>query len=817
MEIGSLVAYLGADIKELRKGVRQAEKHLRDYSKKTDTELGKVNAKWKSSGTVISSSIKKIGAAVAIYFSIDAIRDWTKEIVESGVRIQSLANAFKAIRGTAIGAGQELEFVRDTAHDLGLNLMALEDSYKLLAAASLNTSLEGQGARDVFYAVAEATSAMQLSATQSHAALYALQQMMSKGRVQTEELRRQLGEQLPGAFKMAAEAMGVTEFELNRMLERGEVVSEEFLPKFAKVLHERFGMAAKKNAELARGSFNRFSNAVEHLKRTLAESGILDFFDHLAKKATKAVVALDKMIEGDDVGKLKQLQKELALLQKGEEGGAKIAYQYKGNASSMQDYINMVRENGGLLETQITNARDLRRVDSEYIQSAIKGENALAKARIEHLKNEIFYIQDKITLERLAVMEALAKEEADKRRRQEISYEKERPSASYLIGLEKESVDRNRREVTSKEITAVEKALKDWEKALYKKSWAGQMELRDSIISDLDSMFDEIEDAEEKAIEEYYEKFNASINKYQKVYKDLNRREISDEDFDRTKKWLEQREADEEKLTEVIKRNTLDQFEYKKYVLDQEVEEWRKRYKENKKMLDLIEQYYKTTYEKINADKKEFEEKQDTRRLKEIEKALKTIKATAQEVFKNLEDQIVSFITNAKFSFEDLADSIIADLARIATQQMVTTPLTNWFSGFFGGSAKGNVFGSMGLAAFGAGGAFTNTIVSKPTMFASGGGLGVMGEKGDEGILPLKRMNNGNLGVESDSSGTGKVEMHFHNAPRVTETKKSQNDKGGMRLDVFFEENVAKVLSGRNRATRVLENNWNVTRTLGGR
>lgn len=65
-------------------------------------------------------------------------------------------------------------------------------------------------------------------------------------------------------------------------------------------------------------------------------------------------------------------------------------------------------------------------------------------------------------------------------------------------------------------------------------------------------------------------------------------------------------------------------------------------------------------------------------------------------------------------------------------------------------SAHGNVFGWEGMQAFAQGGAFTNSVVNRPTMFAYGGGFsGEMGEAGPEAIVPLARMNSGNLGVES--------------------------------------------------------------------
>lgn len=69
------------------------------------------------------------------------------------------------------------------------------------------------------------------------------------------------------------------------------------------------------------------------------------------------------------------------------------------------------------------------------------------------------------------------------------------------------------------------------------------------------------------------------------------------------------------------------------------------------------------------------------------------------------------------------------------------------FSALF--SAKGNAFGPGGLTAFAGGGVFTNSIVSTPTMFkfGNGGKFGVMGEAGEEAVMPLSKDSSGRLGV----------------------------------------------------------------------
>ena len=104
-----------------------------------------------------------------------------------------------------------------------------------------------------------AGSALALSKDQMDGVFLALGQMISKGKVQAEELRGQLGERLPGAFDMAAKAMGVTTAKLDDMLKKGQVTAEEMLPKLAKVLHDDFAIAAAEASQGLQAQLNRLS------------------------------------------------------------------------------------------------------------------------------------------------------------------------------------------------------------------------------------------------------------------------------------------------------------------------------------------------------------------------------------------------------------------------------------------------------------------------------------------------------------------------------------------------------------------------------
>tara|TARA_R100000655_G_scaffold109700_1_gene165039 strand:- start:1336 stop:3396 length:2061 start_codon:yes stop_codon:yes gene_type:complete len=128
-----------------------------------------------------------------------------------------------------------------------------------------------------------------------------------------------------------------------------------------------------------------------------------------------------------------------------------------------------------------------------------------------------------------------------------------------------------------------------------------------------------------------------------------------------------------------------------------------------------------------------------------------------QDVFKKMEDQLVSFISTGKLNFKEFVSSILEEMTRIMVRQTIMKPFTDWFSTLsFAANAKGNVYGSNGIVPFAYGG-----VVNSPTLFPFKNGTGLMGEAGPEAIMPLKRGSDGRLGVEaamdrySPASGVG--------------------------------------------------------------
>tara|TARA_R100000655_G_scaffold7848_5_gene20898 strand:- start:5531 stop:7273 length:1743 start_codon:yes stop_codon:yes gene_type:complete len=141
-------------------------------------------------------------------------------------------------------------------------------------------------------------------------------------------------------------------------------------------------------------------------------------------------------------------------------------------------------------------------------------------------------------------------------------------------------------------------------------------------------------------------------------------------------------------------------------------------------------------------------------KLKTFGDGIKSLKESMADVvikgIKGMEDALVKFVETGKLNFKDLTRSIISDMARMAIQQSITKPLTNFIGGLFG-NADGNAFVDGKVQKYAYGG-----VVNKPTLFPMANGMGLMGEAGAEAILPLSRGSNGKLGVQA-SGNTGTV------------------------------------------------------------
>lgn len=197
-----------------------------------------------------------IGAGVVAYGGLNALH------TAAGEEGKNAAVSF----ATNNHGAQTLSFLRKESERLGQVFPEVRDGALSLYGAMRGGKIQLDQQNKIVTSILEGASAMHLSGEAVKGILLAESQIASKGVVAAEELRGQIGERLPGAFAIAARAMGMTEERFNKMLNTGKVMAADFLPKFARAMHQTFGVAAVENAQKATAWLNRYKTAAHDLK-----------------------------------------------------------------------------------------------------------------------------------------------------------------------------------------------------------------------------------------------------------------------------------------------------------------------------------------------------------------------------------------------------------------------------------------------------------------------------------------------------------------------------------------------------------------------
>ena len=219
-----------------------------------------------------------------------------REMVTAAAQMEQLRSGLTAVTGDAAKAGKELEFVRLVAARIGAEVTEVGRAFLGLSAATKGTAVEGEPTRQVFEAVATAMGKAGKSSAETANALQALSQMASKGVVQAEELRGQLGEALPGALNAAAKGMGITTDELMKLVEEGKIAASDLFPALAKGLNDLYGSAP--SAQTLSQELTNVKNAFTEMAANIGDSGGLAPLKTGAEFAQAAILTLELTLIG---------------------------------------------------------------------------------------------------------------------------------------------------------------------------------------------------------------------------------------------------------------------------------------------------------------------------------------------------------------------------------------------------------------------------------------------------------------------------------------------------------------------------------------
>lgn len=269
-----------ADQEALRTGVKLADssKRIGIASLNQAGSVNKLASAWKlakqnmAEGISIANLFQTAarGLTAAVSGLVFKFVEWVKFAPTLASDMLGFRNALQLVTGSQAEASSLLNKAVDIAVRLKLSITSVTKEYSKFINSATIAGLSVEKATHTFESFSIAARVLNLNQQRTSGMFLALEQMVSKGRVSMEELRRQLGEHIPGALNLAAQAMGYGRDELGKFIKEvssGNVVSIELVENLGKLLRGR-------TEKLLPEALKKFSAAVQNLTNAFTQLGL---------------------------------------------------------------------------------------------------------------------------------------------------------------------------------------------------------------------------------------------------------------------------------------------------------------------------------------------------------------------------------------------------------------------------------------------------------------------------------------------------------------------------------------------------------------
>lgn len=219
-----LVDSLKAGSAEQLRAAAAVQEYQRQIDKATPKTLSFFGALNKIA--TLQAGLTAIGAA------INSVSSQINKVVNRVKQVEGFELAFRNLGLSATDASRYFAEAASTATQLGAPLEQVEKTYKRLVPVLLAAGASSSEASAFITALTARTQTLGLSTEESGRYLEAFAQVISKGKLQGEELNQQISE-LDGSFRgQFAQSLGYTTQQLNAFVEEGSVGSDKVIKGF---------------------------------------------------------------------------------------------------------------------------------------------------------------------------------------------------------------------------------------------------------------------------------------------------------------------------------------------------------------------------------------------------------------------------------------------------------------------------------------------------------------------------------------------------------------------------------------------------------
>lgn len=212
--------------KRLTRGIRNSKSATSVLSDSSTTLLGhifRIVAGYRLINALINESIRLI-----------------KSIPKAGIQLQTTEAVLDSTLGSSAATASAFSFLEREASRTGIAINVLRENFRNLQASMSLAGEVTDTVIKVFTNLNTVSTTLHLSAAKTVNLFNAISQIFNKSKVQSEELVKQLGNLLPGAFASFAAANKKSTQQLAKDLEQGLQFAHDSVLNFTEFLAERF-------------------------------------------------------------------------------------------------------------------------------------------------------------------------------------------------------------------------------------------------------------------------------------------------------------------------------------------------------------------------------------------------------------------------------------------------------------------------------------------------------------------------------------------------------------------------------------------------
>ena len=272
--------------------------------RKTSSELRKQTehlSKLEAYHSTISSHVFGIVIGYrAANYALNVMVNTLKSIPAVLIELQTTQAVFAATFGSDIGAAGAFKALGQEAERTGIQITTLRETFRNLHASM---SLAGETTKstwNTFTSLNTVITSLHLTADKASNVFLAIAQIFNKNKVQSEELTKQLGNLLPGAFASFAKSMGISAQQLSIDMQKGLVQAHDNVERFAVYLATRFEESFIIAQAGLQANIGRLSTSFTILGETIG-TAIEEPMLRIVKALTSVVKGITEVIKTTDI------------------------------------------------------------------------------------------------------------------------------------------------------------------------------------------------------------------------------------------------------------------------------------------------------------------------------------------------------------------------------------------------------------------------------------------------------------------------------------------------------------------------------------